>query len=168
MCRSGQGDPLDATSCPDDLAARAFDVAKNKVKDRFIGDRRPLNAASMCTGCSGSPDRTRFSDCFCGFGVNAERLPRHAIGPRLPRSWSRDLDNEALAKQQWHYPDLFLGSAVSSVNPHEFCQLAMAGAIMGDWNAVYVVEGAHRRQLVAEALTRNKASVRFRHSTVCM
>ena len=48
-----------------------------------------------------------------------------------------------------HYPDLFLGSAVSSVNPPKLCQLPIAGAIMGDLNAVYAVEAAHRRQLIA-------------------
>ena len=41
MCRCGVGVLLDANSRPNDLAAGAFAVAKNKDKDRLIGDRRP-------------------------------------------------------------------------------------------------------------------------------
>ena len=79
-------------------------------------------------------------------------MRRLVIGPRLPRSWFRDLDHEALDETEhvdaWHYLDIFPSSAVSSVNPHEFCQPCIAGVIMGDLN----VEAAHRRQVIAAGM----------------
>ena len=54
MCRCGLGVLLDANSCPD-LAAGAFAVAKNKDKDRLIGDRRPCNAVESSKGVAKLP-----------------------------------------------------------------------------------------------------------------
>ena len=61
-------------------------------------------------------------DCSYVFGVDAERLHRQVIGFEIliPKRWMKHVD-------AWHYTDLLLGSAVSSVNPHDFCQLAIAG-----------------------------------------
>ena len=36
-----------------------------------------------------------------------------------------------------------------TVNPRRYCQIAVAVVIMGDLNAVYAVEAAHRRQLLS-------------------
>ena len=55
VCRCGLGVLLDANSCPDDLAAGAFAVAKNKDKDRLIGDRRPRNAVESSVGVAKLP-----------------------------------------------------------------------------------------------------------------
>ena len=78
------------------------------------------------------------------FGVDEERLHHQVIGPRVPRSWFRDLEHEAMDETEsfdaWH-------SSNSSVNPQEFCQL-VSGVIMGDRNAVYANESVHRRQLI--------------------
>ena len=55
MCRCWLGVLLDANLCPGDLAARSFAVAKNKVKDRLIRDRRPRNAIDSSTGVAKLP-----------------------------------------------------------------------------------------------------------------
>ena len=49
---------------------------------------------------------------FYVFGVDEERLRRQVIGPRVPRAWFRDLEDEAMDETElfdaWHFPDLFL------------------------------------------------------------
>ena len=171
MCRCGLGILLDANSCSDDLAAGAFAVAKNQDKDRLIGDRRPCNVVESRKGVAKLPCAPRLrrlliqkhqiarvsfrdiSDCFYVFGVDEERLHRQVVGPRVPRSWFHDLENNEIDEKEvfdaWHFPDLFPGSCNSSVIPQKFCQLAISGVIMGDRDAVYAIESAHRRQLLA-------------------
>ena len=93
------------------------------------------------------------SDFFKVFGVDGEHLHRQVIGPRLPRHWFHDPHNKMIDESEtsdaWHCLDLFPDSIESYVDPQEFCQLAIAGAIMVDLNAVYAVGSAHRRQLIA-------------------
>ena len=55
MCRCGLGVLLDADSCAKALAAGAFGVAKNKDKDRLIGDRWPRNAVESSIGVAKLP-----------------------------------------------------------------------------------------------------------------
>ena len=77
------------------------------------------------------------------------------IGPRIPRSWLHDVENEAeddrLSFEGWFTPDLYLSAAAMGVNVDEstFCQVALSGVMMGDVGAVAVIQEAHTRLLLA-------------------
>ena len=51
--------------------------------------------------------------------------------------------------EPWGYSDLVQNPIQETVDPRRYCQMAVATVIMGDLNAVYVVEAAHRRQLLS-------------------
>ena len=77
------------------------------------------------------------------------------IGPRIPRSWLHDIENEAeddrLNFEGWFTPDLYLSAASMGVDVDEsaFCQVALSGDMMGDVGAVAVIQEAHPRLLLA-------------------
>ena len=51
--------------------------------------------------------------------------------------------------EPWLYSDLVQNPIQDTVDPRRYCQIAVAAVIMGDLNAVYAVEAAHRRQLLS-------------------
>ena len=51
--------------------------------------------------------------------------------------------------EPWGYSDLVQNPIQETVDPRRYCQMAVAAVIMGDLNAVYAVEAAHRRQLLS-------------------
>ena len=69
-------------------------------------------------------------------------------------SWFSNLDDVSLdllpldGFEPWVSSDLVQNPTQETVDPRRCCQIAVA-AIMGDLNAVYAVEAAHRRQLSA-------------------
>ena len=78
------------------------------------------------------------------------------IGPRLTRSWLEHLDDEIWDLidtdeiDSWVSKDLLQTCAsVGPVSELDYCQIGMAAIDMGDVNAVYTLECAHRRQLLA-------------------
>ena len=77
------------------------------------------------------------------------------IGPRIPRSWLHDIENESeddrLSFEGCFTPDLYLSAASMGVDVDEsaFCQVALSGVMMGDVGAVAVIQEAHTRLLLA-------------------
>ena len=65
----------------------------------------------------------------------------------------RNLDDASLdllpldGSEPWVYSDLIQNPSRDTVDPRRYCQIAVAAVVMGDLNAVYAVEAAHRRQL---------------------
>ena len=77
------------------------------------------------------------------------------IGPRIPRSWLEHLNGENLDVvdtdeiESWVSQDHFKTCAfVESVSESHYCQIGMTTIVLGDVNAVYTLECAHRRQLL--------------------
>ena len=68
-------------------------------------------------------------------------------------SWFRNLEDASLdlllieGFESWVSSDLVQRPIQETVDPRRYCQMAVAAVIMGDLNAVYAVEAAHRRQL---------------------
>ena len=102
--------------------------------------------------------RIRFrdvSDCYCAKSVDEKRLQRQVLGPRVPVSWFRNLEDASLALllvegfEPWVSIDLVQNPIQETVDPRRYYQIAVAAVIMGDSNAVYAVEAAHRRQLLS-------------------
>ena len=125
--RCGLGRLLQPNASPVGLAAGAFAVRKDADKDRLIADRRPRNAGESQPGPVRLPYAPRLrrmrlppgkglwlakrdlSNCFYLFEVEPDRLARQVVGPRLPRAWFEQLDDESLdfapAAGAWHCPD---------------------------------------------------------------
>ena len=67
----------------------------------------------------------------------------------------RNLDDASLdllpldGSEPWVYSDLIQNPSRDTVDPRRYCQIAVAAVVMGDLNAVYAVEAAHRRQLLS-------------------
>ena len=49
----------------------------------------------------------------------------------------------------WVSSDFVQNPSQETVDPCRYCQIAVATVIVGDLNAVYAVEAAHRRQLLS-------------------
>ena len=114
MLRSGLGKKVLPTSYPPHLSGGALSVPKDLDRDRFIGDRRPRNGRERLIGkCrllwaprlrrltlpSDCVIRVHFrdvSDCYHAESVDEERLQRHVLGPRVPVSWFRNLEDGGL------------------------------------------------------------------------
>ena len=175
MARSGLVLPLGANSSTVGLAAGAFCVKKDDDKDRLIGDRRPRNAQEQMPGPVRLPYAPRMrkvrlakgqalwfgkrdlSNCFYLFRVDDDRLHRQVIGPRVPRSWLADLDNESADRdlhfENWCASDLRVEAGEDGEwLDDDFCQIAMTGVMMGDIGAVTVIQEAHTRMLLAHGV----------------
>ena len=80
------------------LASGAFAVAKDKNRDRFIGDRRPLDSRERSIGRAHLPCCPRLRGMILETSEKYEVLPsrvtKQVIGPRKPRSWLDFLDDE--------------------------------------------------------------------------
>ena len=116
------------------LASGAFAVAKDEGRDRFIGDRRPLNSRERSIARAHLPYFPRLRRLIFGkslYEVPRSRVTTQVIRPRIPRSWIDHLDDDT-----WDVVD--------------FAQIGMTAIVWGDVNAVYTLECAHRRQLLCE------------------
>ena len=96
------------------LASGAFTVAKDECRDRFIGDRRPLNSRERSFGRAHLPFFPRLrplilgksetvqitvrdtKDCLQLYEVPPSRVAGQVIGPRISRSWLKYLDDDTL------------------------------------------------------------------------
>ena len=94
------------------IASGAFAVAKDEDRDRFTGDRRPLNSRERSIGRAHLPHCPRLwwlilgnsetveitsretKDCFYLDDVLPSRVTEQVIGPRTPRSWPERADDE--------------------------------------------------------------------------
>ena len=104
-------------------------------------------------------------DCFYLYEVPPPRVRKHLIRPRISRSWFEHVDDENWDvvdfddMESWVSQDLLKTCAsVEPVSEQDYCQIGMTAIILGDVNAVYTLECAYRRQLLAaRALIRGVA-----------
>ena len=151
------------------LVSGAFAVAKDH-RDRFIGDRRRqdqkerlihraclpyaprLKRILLKNGYSLRLNLRNVCDCFYLFQVDDKRLKRQVIGPNMPEDWFADLDNESKdflptsAFKPWLNSDLTTPPDEPNHVPG-YVQVAIAGIMMVDKNAVAALQNAHRRLL---------------------
>ena len=95
---------LPSSSLDPRLPSGAFAVAKDEGRDRFVGDRRPLNRrernigralASLPTALThdlgeirdGADYNSRHRRLFHLYEVPPSRVVKRVIGPRIPRRW---------------------------------------------------------------------------------
>jgi len=175
--RAGLFVPINANVSPSHMAAGAFPVPKDPDKDRFIGDRRPRNFIEASIGKVGLPYAPRLrrillrhkhglsisirdiKNFFPILGVKKSRLHKQVIGPRVPLSW---LDNISDVKfddvddgvEEWMFCDMWSHKHVD-VDENKYVQIAVAGVIQGDLNAVYVAEECHRNFLISKGILDN-------------
>ena len=98
-------------------------------------------------------------NCFYLYQVDSSRWHTQIIGPRIPASWLHDIDDDSRDEvnddnlEPWWEPDLC--RSTSDDEPHDgYRQIAIFGVMMGDTNAVTVLEMAHRRQLINAGVLR--------------
>ena len=172
--RAGLFVPINANVSPSHMAAGAFPVPKDVDKDRFIGDRRPRNFIEASIGRVGLPYAPRLrrillrhkhglsisirdiKNFFPILGVKKSRLHKQVIGPRVPLSWLEniadvELDDVDANVEDWMFCDLWSHKHVD-VDEDKYVQIAVAGVIQGDLNAVYVAEECHRNFLISEGI----------------
>ena len=146
-------------------------MKKNADEDRLIGVRRPRNHIERMIRLPALPYVPRLrrlclrpGEClvvhtkdlrhaFYVYGVGAERLATQVIGPHVLFSWFDDLDCEELdyvadAPAWWH-DDMRIGRRAPREAPMGFTQFALGGVVMGDLNAVSVVQAAHRAHMLS-------------------
>ena len=99
-------------------------------------------------------------NCFYLYQVDSSRWHTQVIGPRIPVSWLHHLDDPSWDDvnsddlETWWEPDL--RQSTHADEPHDdFRQIAIVGVMMGDTNAVAVLEMAHRRQLINAGVLRS-------------
>ena len=149
------------------LSGGALSVLKDLDRDRFIGDRRPRNGTERLIGkchLTWAPRLRRLmlpSDCVVRMHfrdvsvVDEERLQRQVLGPSVPVPCFKNLEDTILdllpieGFEPWVSSDLVQNPIQETVDPRRYCQIVVAVVIMGDLNAVYAVEAAHRRQLLS-------------------
>ena len=92
--------------------------------------------------------------CFYRFDNPASRVSRQVTEPRLPKGWLTRIADESLdllqdeVIQDWVSQNLVNTSFPKSRSEDHVCQLAMMAIVMGDVNAVYALQCAHRRQVL--------------------
>ena len=149
-------------------AAGCFAVTKDEHRDRLIADRRPQNGREASVGVPRLPYAPRLRrlrlgrtlKCFVGkrdlsnaffqFACDSSRYPLQFIGPRVPSSWFDCLEDESLdfnCDDPWHSADLYSSSEPTAA-PVRFVHVAVRAVMMGDLNAVAVVQEAHSRLLL--------------------
>ena len=175
MARSGLLVQLDANAGEPSLRAGAFTVQKDDKRGRFIADRRPMNSTESIAGPVRLPYAPRLrricldkhkkifigkrdlSNAFYQFRVDESRRVPQVVGPRIPKSWLDNLDDESLDSAEpeghWYVRDLFdkPGNA-DQVDPEYYCQVAAAAVLMGDVNAVTVIQESHARIILRGSL----------------
>ena len=82
--------------------------------------------------------------------MEPSRLERQVIGPRIPRSWLHDIENES-EDDRLSFEGWFLTSIVRSIHAWTLmiALLPLGGVMMGDVGAVAVIQEAHTRLLLA-------------------
>ena len=119
MVRSRLAVSLPSESCPPELSGGAFSAEKDRDRDRFMCDS--LFAVSFCPSVL---------VCAVLCWRDSDLAPE------------RDLED-------WWTPDLVSGNADVHVSPPDNSrQVSITGIMMGDANAVAVLEMAHRGQLI--------------------
>ena len=142
-------------------------------RDSFIGDHRPRNGTERLIGkCQlrWVPRIQRHmlpSDCVIRINFRDVSDYHNACGVNKNdysgKCWVRELRCPGLeiwtmrvstccllmVFEPWISSDLVQNPIQKAVDPRRFCQIAVAAVIMGDLNAVYAVEAAHRRQLLS-------------------
>ena len=95
-------------------------------------------------------------DCSYLCEVPPSRLAKQVIGPRTPRSWLEHLDDrnwdvvDTDEIESWVPQDVLKTCvSVGPVSVVDYCQIGMTAVVIGGVNAVYTLECAHRRQLLA-------------------
>ena len=89
--------------------------------------------------------------CFHLHEVPPSRVTKQVIGPRIPR-WTMKIGMSFLrmkVKVGFRKISLKRVYSVEPVSELDYCQIGMTAIVMGDVNAVYTLECAHRRQLLA-------------------
>ena len=174
MARCGLATSLSADACPTVLSGRVFAVAKDSTRDRLNYDRRPQNSQKGSVGrvlpCSPRLRRLILHRS-CALGVriyfyeaDPARWRKQVVGPRVPASWLHDVFDESLdslpadSLDAWWESDL-RNTRGRSVAPEDYRQLAITGIMMGDTNAIAVLELAHRRQLISAGVLSPEASL---------
>ena len=88
------------------------------------------------------------SDCCYAESVDEERLQRQVLGPRVPVSWFRNLEDTSIdfltvdGVEPWRSSNFVENPIHIAVDPRRLCQIAVVAVIMGDLNAVYAVVAA--------------------------
>jgi len=155
------------------IKGKVVEPTGERLEYRLVGDRRPRNHGEGQLGKARLPYAPRLqrgllraghvwrvhgrnlSNCYFAFAVRAERWQIQTIGPRVPRAWFDRLSEEALDDLPppcaWVWEDLCRGSplvlppAVESKPDHAW--MAMTGVMMGDGNAVLVIQETHKNML---------------------
>ena len=114
MLRSGLEKKNHPAPSSSHLSGAALSVPKDLDPDRFIGDRRPRNGTERLIGkCHllwaprlrrlilprGCVIRIHFrdvSDCYHACSLDEQRFFRQVLGPRVPVSWFRNLDDTSI------------------------------------------------------------------------
>ena len=98
-------------------------------------------------------------NCFYLCQVDSSRWHTQVIGPRIPASWSHHIEDDTCDDisddnlETWWEADL-RQSSVNDEPLDRYRQIAIVGVMMGDANAVTVLEMAHRRQLINAGVLR--------------
>ena len=98
--------------------------------------------------------------------VDEERLQRQVLGPRVPVSRFRNLDDASIdllpldGFEPWVYSDLVQNPFQETDNLRRYCETALTAVSVGDLNAVYAVEAAHRRQLLSVESLQTRSMLR--------
>ena len=149
-------------------------LRRRRNRDRFIGDGGPLNSRERSIGRAHLPCCPRLrrtilgrsetvlitirdaKNCFYWYEVPPSRVTKQVICPRIPRSWLEHLDDEKWDVvdteeiESWVSQDLRKSCiSVEPVSEPHHCQIGMTAIVTGDVNAVYTLECAHSRQLLA-------------------
>ena len=101
-------------------------------------------------------------NCFYLYQVDGSGWHTQVIGPRIPASWLHHIDDDTCDDvnnddlENWWEPDLRQSS--DDAEPHVgYRQMAIVGVMMGDTNAISVLEMAHRRQLINAGVLRTES-----------
>ena len=154
------------------LASGAFALAKDESCDRYMGDRRPLQSRDRSIGRAYLPYWTPTHDLGeirdgAGYNLRHQGLFLLVRGSSFtlgetgdrsshPRSWLEHLDDrnwdvvDTDEIESWVPQDVLKTCAsVGPVSVVDYCQIGMTAVVIGGVNAVYTLECAHRRQLLA-------------------
>ena len=150
-------------------------LAKDESRDRFIGDRRPLNSRERSIGRAHLPCCPRLRSMILGeigdgavynsrhqglyLLVRSSSITRGETGDWSSHSWSwvehldaQNLDVVDTEIESWVSQDLLKTCAsVELVSELDYCLMGMTAIVMGDVNAVYTPECHRRQQLAARS-----------------
>ena len=109
-------------------------------------EHSPSRKTLTGTDSSVTADLGMVSDCPCAYRVDEKKLQRQVLGPRVPVSRFRNLDDASLDLLPLDRFELLVsGDLVQNPiqetgDPCRCCQIAVAAVIMSDLSAVYAVE----------------------------